>query len=130
MSWFRKNLGLDFFDLAVQVVLTGMAMGFTDSVMPRGQGTESVLFLVAGSSVALLAWRRRRGLRQLASDPSVGLSTGQMAAARLEELEARVAELETNEARLLELEERLDFTERMLAQGTGERALPANGERR
>ncbi len=129
MSWFRKNLGLDFFDLAVHVVLTGMAMGFMSSVLPHSSRNESLMFLVAGSSVALLAWRRQRGLKQLASDPSVGLSTGQMAAARLEELETRVAELETNEARMLELEERLDFAERMLAQGTGERALPAGRER-
>ncbi len=129
MSWFRKNLGLDFFDLSVHVVLTGIAMGFVASVLPHTARNESLMFIVAGSSIGLLAWRRQRGLKQLASDPSVGLSTGQMAAARLEELETRVAELETNEARMLELEERLDFAERMLAQGTGERALPAGRER-
>jgi Tfp pilus assembly protein PilO len=36
--------------------------------------------------------------------------------ARLAELEARIVELEQGQAHLAELEERLDFTERLLAQ--------------
>lgn len=40
----------------------------------------------------------------------------------MDELRGRVAELEAREARLLELEERLDFTERLLARG-GERPV-------
>jgi Tfp pilus assembly protein PilO len=36
--------------------------------------------------------------------------------ARLAELEARIVELEQGQAQLAELEERLDFTERLLAQ--------------
>lgn len=51
--------------------------------------------------------------------PKTGLSTGEMAAERVAGLEQRVGELE----------ERLDFAERMLAQGTGERAaLPGSTE--
>lgn len=130
MSWFRRHLGLDFFDLAIQAVLTGLAMGFVDNLGPRSRASEGLMFLVAGSSIALLAWRRQRTLSRLAADPSVGLTTGQMAAARIEELESRVAQLEGTETRILELEERLDFTERMLAQGTGERAALGDGERR
>jgi hypothetical protein len=42
----------------------------------------------------------------------------------LEELRERVARLEECELRLAELEERLDFTERMLAQAKPEGALP------
>lgn len=42
-----------------------------------------------------------------------GLSTGEMAAERIGTLEARV----------VELEERLDFAERLLAQGSGEHAV-------
>ncbi len=129
MSWFRKHLGLDFFDLAIQVVLTGLAMGFVDTVC-HGPAGERLMFIVVGTSVVGLAWRRQRGLARLAADPTVGLTTGQMAAARLEDLESRVAQLEAAETRILELEERLDFTERMLAQGTGERAALGNGERR
>ena len=130
MSWFRRHLGLDFFDLVIQTVLTGLTMGFVDAVGPGGRATEGLMIGVAGASVVVLAWRRHRGLRQLAADPSVGLTTGQMAATRIEDLESRVAELEATEARLLELEERLDFTERMLAQVTGERPALGNGERR
>lgn len=122
MSWVRKHLGVDFFDLAIQVVLTGLAMGFVGTVGPNGRATDGLMFVVAGASISLFAWRRQRGLAQLAADPSVGLTTGQMAATRIEELESRVAELEATEARLLELEERLDFTERMLAAGEREPA--------
>ena len=43
----------------------------------------------------------------------------------LEELRDRVARLEECELRLAELEERLDFAERMLAQGQAPAALPA-----
>ena len=42
----------------------------------------------------------------------------------LDELRERVARLEECELRLAELEERLDFTERMLAQAKPEGALP------
>ncbi|MBK8005590.1 MAG: hypothetical protein IPK12_17125 [Gemmatimonadetes bacterium] len=47
-----------------------------------------------------------------------GAGTGE-----LEELRARVQELEARELRLVELEERLDFTERLLAR-QDRRALP------
>ena len=48
--------------------------------------------------------------------PKTGLSTGEMAAERVAGMESRVAELE----------ERLDFAERLLANGTEERAaLPS-----
>ena len=43
----------------------------------------------------------------------------------LDELRERVARLEECELRLAELEERLDFAERMLAQGQAPAALPA-----
>lgn len=130
MNWFRKHLGLDFFDVAIQAVLTGLAMGFIDTMAPHTRPSDGLMMVTAGASIVVFAWRRHRGLRRLAADPSVGLTTGQMAAARIEELESRVAELEASESRLLELEERLDFTERMLAQGTGERAALGNGEQR
>lgn len=42
----------------------------------------------------------------------------------IDELRERVARLEECELRLAELEERLDFTERMLAQAKPEGALP------
>lgn len=48
--------------------------------------------------------------------------------AELEELRAQLAEQEDLRQRLLELEERVDFTERMLAQAKHDR-LPAGGSR-
>lgn len=58
-------------------------------------------------SVVLFKWRQRRA--------TVGLTTGQMVAQRLHEVEEREAAVESVHARLAELEERLDFSERMLA---------------
>lgn len=76
-------------------------------------------FLATGSTLVALVLgpvgqafgRRLVGGRR---KPGDGLSTGEMAAERVVQLEARVEELE----------ERLDFAERMIAQGSGERALP------
>ncbi|HEU4569876.1 MAG TPA: hypothetical protein VFS07_04835 [Gemmatimonadales bacterium] len=48
--------------------------------------------------------------------------------ARLAELEARVMELEAERAHVAELEERLDFAERLLAQGQASGLLPRGGE--
>lgn len=127
MSWWRRTMGIDFVDFAVQFVVTGLLMGFVDSTL--GHRSEGPLFLTAGASIVVFALRRHRALLKMGTE-SIGLTTGQMAAARIEDLEARIAHLESGEARLVELEERLDFAERMLAQGTGERAsLPAGDKR-
>lgn len=128
MSAWRRVMGLDFIDFAVQAVVTGLLMGFMDSVM-RSRGSDPALFLTAGASFVLFAVRRHRALLRMNPD-GIGLTTGQMAAARIEELEARVAHLEAGESRVAELEERLDFAERMLAQATGERASLASGDKR
>jgi hypothetical protein len=45
----------------------------------------------------------------------------------IHELERRIAELEAREARLAELEERVDFTERLLAREAPARQLPEAG---
>jgi len=60
-------------------------------------------------SAVLFKWRQRRAAR--------GLTTGQMLAERLAEVARREAEVDAVHARLAELEERLDFSERLLAQG-------------
>ncbi len=126
MNWFKRTMGLDFIDMAIQAVVTGSVMGFMDSTMPH-PFAEGPMMLVAGASVVVYAIRRHRALLRMG--PEIGLTTGQMAAERIEELESRVAQLEAGDHRLLELEERLDFTERMLAQATGERAsLPRSAD--
>lgn len=55
-----------------------------------------------------------------------GVTTGEMNAERVSELEHRMGELELAQARIAELEERLDFAERMLAHpgAEPEKALP------
>jgi hypothetical protein len=54
----------------------------------------------------------------------IGPTTGEVEAMRIEELEQRVADLEMINDRLTELEERVDFSERLLASGGGGDARP------
>lgn len=105
----RSTLGLDWFDVLIQVGITGMIMVIADSAS-TGPGSEGALAGVVAVSLVVLAWRRNRAIRR------VGTDTGEMEFGRLQELEHRVAELEEQQGRMLELEERLDFTERMLTQ--------------
>jgi hypothetical protein len=52
-----------------------------------------------------------------------------MSAQQLEDLQVRLADLEVQVGRMHELEERLDFTERLLAQGRDPVQLPVPRER-
>jgi hypothetical protein len=123
MSWFKRNVGLDWFDLLLHVAVTlsvGMFFEFADA-------PEEMFPIVAAASLVVLGVRRHFGLKRLAKDQE-GLSSGQMTALRLEELEQRLTELDVANARIAELEERVDFTERLLAQGSSEVGrLPAKG---
>jgi hypothetical protein len=119
MSWFRENVGLDGIDLAIHVVLTGLFLGFLGTI----HVAPPAFPLTIGASLVILGIRRHRNLLRR---EHVGLSTGEMTVARLEEVEQRLAELEAAQGRILELEERLDFTERLLArQSEGEKIFPA-----
>ena len=125
MSWVKDNLGLDWFDLAVHGTLTGIVMG----ALSENGAPDVTVILTAGASVLLLAVRRSFALRK--RGPSVaGITSGEMAAMRFEEMEQRLAELETNQARIAELEERLAFAERLLAEPTADRLLPAQDRSR
>jgi hypothetical protein len=110
MSWFRKNLGLDAFDLLVHVSLTIMLMFF----VAMSGGPEEMFPVITGVSLLVLAVRRRIALKS--GGATAGLTTGEMAAERIAELEERVAELEAAQQDVAELAERLDFAERLLAQ--------------
>jgi hypothetical protein len=120
----KRALGLDWFDLAVHVGITGMVMIIVDSAS-HGPDSEGAIAAVVAVSLGLLAWRRSRALRQM--PPQV---TGEVQAERLALVEDRLAELEQMQTRMFELEERLDFTERMLAQQRDAGRLPAGGEAR
>lgn len=110
MSWFRKNLGLDAFDLLVHVSLTIMVMFF----VAMSGGPEEMFPVITGVSLLVLAVRRRIALKS--GGATAGLTTGEMTAERIAELEDRVAELEAAQQEVAELAERLDFAERLLAQ--------------
>jgi hypothetical protein len=91
---------------------------------------QFALFLAWGAAfVALLVGPIGKAIakRIAGGRHPVGVSTGEMDAARVNELEQRLGELETAQARIAELEERLDFAERMLASPAGEpeKALPS-----
>jgi hypothetical protein len=109
----RKGLGLDAFDVGIHVFVTiCAAILFSEAGGPNDD--EVIIPLVFGASAVAFAIRRRLALRK---QPQ-GLTTGEVEAERLAELEARVGELEQAHYRVAELEERLDFSERLLAQQT------------
>ncbi|MHB1328780.1 MAG: hypothetical protein ACYC2K_11320 [Gemmatimonadales bacterium] len=128
MSWVRRHFGMDVIDLAIHVVMTGLlAAGVSE--LARGPAEDPMIVAVFAGSLLLFSWRRKRGIAKEAFAPE-GLTSGQMAAVRIEELEQRVAGLEGAEARILELEERLDFTERLLARTADQAALaPVRNDR-
>src|SRR5690349_11523307 len=104
MTWLKRNLGLDWFDLAVHAALSGLVMGALDE---SGAGDAAVM-ATAAVSILVLAVRRTWALRRIGRAGTEGLSSGEMAALRFEEMEQRLAELESTQARVAELEERLD----------------------
>lgn len=109
MSWWRRVFGMDGFDLGLQVVVTGVLMFWIGETNNSRDATIwNSMIMVA--SLVVLGVRRRVGLRS-----SSELQSGEVAALRIAELEARLGELEEDRARLLELEERVDFAERLLA---------------
>jgi hypothetical protein len=125
MTWLKRNLGLDWFDLAVHVTLSGLAMGAVEG----SPGGDTAVMGVAAVSILVLAVRRAWALRRIGRAPTEGLSSGEMAALRFEEMEQRLAELESAQARVAELEERLDFAERYLVQpGAEPLALSSRSE--
>jgi len=89
---------------------------------PDQQQTRNLLDRAkTGDSAAVddLLDRHREALRRaiaLRSSARAGLTTGEMEAERIAELEQRVADLEAGQAHVADLAERLDFAERLLAQ--------------
>ncbi len=114
MSRFRI-VGMDWFEVAVHVGVTFLACVAADSLL-GGLDGEVGISLIAGSSLILLAIRRRKALAELPDSPA--------SRARLEELEERLVELDQVHDRVAELEERLDFAERLLGQQREQERLP------
>lgn len=108
---FQKFFGIDFIDFVIQFGVTiGVAVVASMATRPDD---EIGVAMVMTASLVVLAWRRARALKQQAA---ASPTTGEVLLERLAYLEDRVAELEQGQNRIMELEERLDFTERLLAQ--------------
>ena len=110
MSWTRRAVGLDGIDLLIHAGVTFSVMAIGSTLWSH-EAAEIMLATVSLVSLVVLGVRRHRALRNLPPE-----TTGELAAERIAELEARVEELEQTESRMHELEERLDFAERLLAQ--------------
>jgi hypothetical protein len=120
----RSPFGIDWIDLLIHVSITGMVMVIAESVS-TGPGSEGAVAAVAAVSLGVLAWRRKRALERRGP----GTDTDPGSSNRLYDLEGRVADLEAAQGRVLELEERLDFTERLLAQHREASRLGAGEQR-
>lgn len=108
----KRVLGMDAFGLFIHVGITICALGF----VAVSDGPEEMYPLLTGASLLMLAVRRWLARRE---PGGTGEITGEAppAGVRIADLEQRVAELESVQERIFELEERLDFSERLLAQG-------------
>jgi hypothetical protein len=113
MTRLRQVLGLDAVDLIIHIGVTLALMGFVGV----SDGPEELYPVLTGVSLLVLGVRRSIALR---NSERRGLTTGEMTAERIAELEQRMLDLEAAQGRVAELEERLDFTERLLAQAAME----------
>ena len=104
--------------LGAGIIWTGATFFFGFVLARSGGPAEAVIPIVLGTwSVGLAGariwWLRRSGASG-GQSPRVGLSTGEMTAQRLADMEARI----------YELEERLELTERLLEQARERPRLP------
>lgn len=115
MSRIKRIFGLDGVDLMIHFGVTFFLMILAESATQN----EAGIAFVGAASLVLLGVRRQVALKRMPAE-----TTGEVAAERIAELEARVEELEQREFRMHELEERLDFAERLLAQAREPERLP------
>jgi hypothetical protein len=114
MSWWRRVFGLDPVDLVIHFVAGGFLVGG----LAEASHNDTVALVATAALFAGYAWRRQRALAKLAA---AGMTSGEV---RLAELDAHGEELHELRTRVAELEERLDFTERLLAQQREPERLP------
>jgi Tfp pilus assembly protein PilO len=88
---------------------------------PGGILMVALLITVA---VTIVFWPIARALGRRLEGKSSATSSLQ---GELDEMHHRLAEVDTLQQRVAELEERLDFTERVLARGEGKATLPRVG---
>lgn len=110
--------GSKFWGIAATLGLTAMGLFFLFGVMEESRNINNPTPAIAGVAAAIVFFALWRG--------PVGRAIGKMlegqgapddhVIGRMEQLEDRLAELGADQLRIAELEERLDFTERLLAQ--------------
>lgn len=121
---FKSKMGIDGIDFAIQGVLTAILMGWATTVNPGPDG-DIFVFMIGTASLVTLAVRRHLGLKKLPGrGTTAGLTTGEMEAERLADLESRLGELDMLHVQVAELTDRLDFAERLLSQQRDPAALP------
>lgn len=110
MSQWTRFFGLDWFDTLVHAVVTvGVMVAVVDATRSPGP-----MALVGVAGLTIFAVRRRLALAAMRRTGEISGETS--GAHRRVETEERLAELESLYGRIAELEERLDFSERLLAQ--------------
>lgn len=110
MTWWKRTFGVDLFDTLVHIGITfGIVVVMSDHVRQ-----PEPFAIVAIASTILYSVRRRIALRRALTGGEVSGETTTGVHRKLD-IEVRLQELESLYTRVAELEERLDFTERMLA---------------
>jgi NAD(P)H-dependent FMN reductase len=101
--------GIDGVDILIHVGVTGFLMVLADiaSTSHNGAGVA----IVGATSLVVFGIRR-----QLALKKAPPVTTGEIAAQQVADIDARLQEVDHLQFRVQELEERLDFAERLLAQ--------------
>lgn len=106
MTWWKRTFGLHPVEFVAYFLVGGFAVGALDA----WTHTDAISLLGVAVMFAGYVWRRRVALAALPAD---GMTSGEV---RLADLDAQSEELHELRTRMAELEERLDFTERLLAQ--------------
>ena len=117
MNGWKRVFGLDPVDMVIHL----MVASFLVAALGEATRNDTVALLTAAAGLLAYAWRRQRALGTMAA---TGLTSGEV---KLAELDAQAEELHELRGRMAELEERLDFTERLLAQQREPEQLPRGG---
>jgi Tfp pilus assembly protein PilO len=107
----------------IQQIPTPPDIPFDPNIVLGGHGAEAVVTIVIASlaAITVILWPIMRAIgrrmeHKMGPDPTLK--------AEIEHLHQRLAEMEPLQARVAELEERIDFTERLLAQAKDPERLP------